>query len=105
VHLVDFCSILLGTAHLITEEAENIQLLMFHVYTRFPVSVVWMQDTALGSKENTVKGSGVFQYSTEEENRILGLILNFVTGGLHFDDFLLRMFGLGLAGEGGIFVS
>jgi hypothetical protein len=46
---------------------------MFRGYTRFPASVAWMQDTALGSKENTVKGSRVFQYSTAEGNVTFGL--------------------------------
>ena len=73
-----------GTAHLITAEAENIRLLMFHIYTRFPVSVSWMQDTASGSKENTVKESGVFQCSTEEENRTFGLNFEFCNWGTGF---------------------
>jgi len=62
-----------GTAHLIIEEAENLRLWKFRGYTRFPVSGGWMQDTASGSKENTVKGSRMFQYAKQEENGKFGL--------------------------------
>jgi len=70
-----------GTAHLITEVVENLRLWMFRGFTRFPVSVGWTQDTALGSKENTVKGSRAFHYSTEKENRRFGLNFEFCNWG------------------------
>lgn len=40
-----------------------------------------MQDTASGSNKNTVKGSRVFQHSTEEENRPFGLNFEFCNWG------------------------
>jgi hypothetical protein len=75
-----------GTAHLITEEAENLRLWNFVVILAF--RSMWSGCKTWSWEAKEIQWRVAECSRAQQRKKIEGLGLNFVTGGLHFDEFL-----------------